>query len=107
HRFGVVRITRSPGDFVILDSRELVVLLPEVALQNLGRGEKPEDRDVSLVETAVSIVGESRGRVGKQPGAKDSGSSRGEPAAKERASIRRAGRRVVLMTQDILPNVVD
>jgi hypothetical protein len=47
---------RQRGDvrrIATVHSSELVVLLPEVALDQLGRGEEPQDRDVALRDRAA------------------------------------------------------
>ena len=47
-RVRVVRIAASAGHFAVLDAGELVVLLPEIGLDDLGRSEEPENRRVAV-----------------------------------------------------------
>ena len=50
---GVGGVAASAGDFAVLDAGELVVLLPQVGLEDLGRGQEPENRRVALGEAAA------------------------------------------------------
>ena len=47
---GVGRVTASTRNFAVLDSGELVVLLPQVGLENLRRGQELQNRHVPLAE---------------------------------------------------------
>ena len=46
--FGVGLVAASARDFVVLDSAELIVLLPEIGLENFGGREKTQDRDIAI-----------------------------------------------------------
>src|SRR6266576_6733142 len=52
HRDSVVigRVPAAAWDLAVLDARELVVLLPDIGLDDLGRGEEPENRRVALCQ---------------------------------------------------------
>jgi len=50
-RLGVGRVPASTWHFAVLDPAELVVLLPQVGLENLGRRQELQNRDVALAET--------------------------------------------------------
>jgi hypothetical protein len=50
NRVGVGRAPAAAGDFAVLDAGELVVLLPKIGLDELGRGEEPENRRVALCQ---------------------------------------------------------
>jgi len=52
-RRGVGRIAASAGNFAVLDPGELVVLLPEVGLDQLGRGQEAQNRRVAFGEAAA------------------------------------------------------
>jgi hypothetical protein len=73
-RLGVVRIPASAGDFAVLDARELVVLLPEIGLDDLGGGQEAENRRVALGEAAG---GERLRGIGQQPPRAEAGCSDG------------------------------
>ena len=49
-RPGVGRVSASARDLAVLDPAELVVLLPEVGLEQLGRGEELENRHIAIRE---------------------------------------------------------
>jgi hypothetical protein len=49
---GVIGIPGSAGNFAVLDPGELVVLLPEIGLDDLGCGEELENRRVALCQAA-------------------------------------------------------
>src|SRR6185503_8982026 len=49
----LLRLTGSARYFAVLDAGELVVLLPETGLDQLGRGEKPENRHVALRQATL------------------------------------------------------
>ena len=55
-RLGVGRVPASAGDFAVLDAGELVVLLPQIGLDDLGRSQEAENRRVSLRKTAALIL---------------------------------------------------
>jgi hypothetical protein len=55
------------GDFVVLGSSELGVLLPQIRLNGFRRSQKPENGDVSLRQTSFLTQGEA---VAEQPGAR-------------------------------------
>jgi hypothetical protein len=59
-RRGVERIAAAPRHFSVLDATELVVLLPEVALDDLDRGQEPQKRDVSRRGDAAGWLGEGQ-----------------------------------------------
>jgi hypothetical protein len=63
-RLGVGRIPASAGDFTVLDAAELVVLLPRIGLEDLGRGQELENRRVSRGQAAARV---RRRRIGQQP----------------------------------------
>src|SRR6266851_3080402 len=44
----------------LLDSSEFVVLLPQIRLEDFGRGQKPENGGVSWCETAASFFSRRR-----------------------------------------------
>jgi hypothetical protein len=111
---GVGRVPGSAGNFTVLDAGELVVLLPQIGLENLGRSQEPENRRVPPREPAVFVVGfvglvplvvllagEGRRPFGHQPGARSCGSCRG-PCEQERTT---AGRTLLIRSQfhDPLP----
>jgi len=52
-RLGVVRIAAAAGDLGVLNARELVVLLPHIGLEDLGRGQKAKNRRVSFRQAAA------------------------------------------------------
>ena len=53
YRFGERRISTSAGFFAVYDSREFVVLDPEIGLQDFrGRG-KPEQSGVALIKFTI------------------------------------------------------
>src|SRR5881275_516366 len=47
---GIGRVAASTRYFAVLDPAKLVVLLPQVGLENLGRGEELQNRHVALAE---------------------------------------------------------
>ena len=49
-RLGVVRIPAPAGDFAVLDARQLVVLLPHIGLEDLGRSQEAKNRRVAFGE---------------------------------------------------------
>ena len=55
-RRGVGCAPTPAGDFVVLDSSELVVLYPEVGLEDFRRRQESENGSVSLVETAALFL---------------------------------------------------
>jgi hypothetical protein len=72
---GVGRVAAAAGDFAVLDAGELVVLLPQIGLEDLGRGQEPENRLVSRGEAAMR---QGRCGIGQQrPRADGSRSDRG------------------------------
>ena len=74
-RVCVIGIATAAGHFAVLDAAELVVLLPGIGLEDLGRGEELENRRVSRGEAAAC---KRRRRIGQQPpGADSSCSGRG------------------------------
>jgi hypothetical protein len=77
HSHGVVigRVAGAAGNFAVLDPGELVVLLPDVGLDDLGRGEKAENRFVALGESPTCGGGR---RVGQEP-ARAQSSNSGRP----------------------------
>ena len=50
-------IPAPTGNFVVLDAREFVVLLPEIGFDELRRRKEPQDRDVSPREVTVMPSG--------------------------------------------------
>jgi hypothetical protein len=63
-RLGVGGIPASTGDLPVLDPGELVVLLPEIRLEDLCRSQEAENRGVAFREAAGRICD---GRVGQEP----------------------------------------
>jgi hypothetical protein len=53
-RLRIGRIAASTWNFAVLDAAELVVLPPQIGLEELGRSKELEDRDVALREFLVS-----------------------------------------------------
>jgi hypothetical protein len=54
-RFDIGRASAAARDLFVLDAPQLVVLLPQVGLDDLGGGEKPEDRGIARVQVAMSL----------------------------------------------------
>ena len=79
----VGRVPGSAGDLFVLDPGELVVLLPQIGLDQLGRSEEAENGRVPFGET---VTCEGCGGVGRQPADADRCSGRGSPD-QERASV--------------------
>ena len=52
-RLGERLVAAAAGHLAVLDAAQLVVLLPQVGLENLGRGQEPQDRRISLTEVAL------------------------------------------------------
>ena len=61
---GVDGISAAAGDLAVLDSAEFVVLHPEVAFEDLGRGGEAEHGRVALGQTAAVVGDGSAGRRG-------------------------------------------
>jgi hypothetical protein len=57
HRLGKLRIPAAAWHLAVLDTRKLVVLLPQIGLDNFGRSQEAENVNVSL---RWSVVGERR-----------------------------------------------
>ena len=74
-RCGVGWIPAAARDLVVLDSAELVVLHPEIAFEDLGRGGETEHGRVAFGQTAVIVVlPRSGAALSKyEPGAGDAG----------------------------------
>src|SRR5689334_21210650 len=53
-RFGIGRISASAWNLFILDTPKLVVLLPEIRLQNLKCSEEPQNVDIALGDCGAS-----------------------------------------------------
>jgi hypothetical protein len=53
HSLGVVGIAAPAGDLGVLDPGELVVLLPHIGLEDLGRCQEAENRRISLGQAAA------------------------------------------------------
>src|SRR6266536_1975610 len=79
-RLGVIRIAASAWDFAVLDPGELVVLLPEIRLDELGRGQKAENRRVAFGEAATC---EGLRGIGQQPACAEAGRSDGSAFEQE------------------------
>jgi hypothetical protein len=79
-RGGVGRAPAPAGDFAVLDAAELVVLLPGVGLEGLGRSQEAENRRISRGETAA---GGGRCRLGQQPPGRDGRCPRRGPFEQE------------------------
>src|SRR6202035_5454805 len=60
-RFGIGRTPAAAGDLAVLDAPELVVLLPQIRLEDLGGREEPEDGCVAGGQRRGGRLGE-RGR---------------------------------------------
>ena len=73
---GVVRVAAAARDLAVLDAGELVVLLPQIGLDDLGRSQEPENRRVIACETAAC---KGQWRIGQQPPGADGCSHRGSP----------------------------
>ena len=52
-RLGERLVAAAARHLAILDPAQLVVLLPQVGLENLGRGQEPQDRRIALTEVAL------------------------------------------------------
>jgi hypothetical protein len=63
------RVPASAGNLTVLDAGELVVLLPEIGLEDLERSQEPENRRISPGKTPAR---EGRCRSGQQPPAGES-----------------------------------
>ena len=57
-------VAGASGNLCVRDSAELVVLVPQIFLEQLSRSEELEDRHVALAETRTR---RGRGRIGQQP----------------------------------------
>ena len=77
----------------VLDAAELVVLLPEIGLEDLGRGEKPEDRGVALGQAGTAGGGKRRGPRAER--SKTRPDSNREPGRQERSTTEPPGRRLL------------
>ena len=89
-RSGVGRVAAAARDLSVLDAGQLVVLLPEVGLEDLRRGKEPQDRLVSGGQRALCQrlrdVGEDAGPEGCRsgPGKERSTTAQGSPALRRR-----------------------
>ena len=84
-RFDVRGAAATAWDLAVLDAAELVVLLPEVGLEDLRGGEEPEDRCVALAQLARRRLLRQRGRRGLEGGETGSHPDR-NPARHQRAA---------------------
>jgi hypothetical protein len=53
HSVVVGRIAAAAGDFAVLDPGELVVLLPDIGLDDLGGGQEAKNRRVAFRQAAA------------------------------------------------------
>ena len=92
-RIRVGRISASARHFAVLNSPELVVLLPSVGLQDLERRQKTEYRRVSRSRSLARVGGS---RVGQQPTPGDRSRTDGSPLEQQGTAtghvLRRLGR---------------
>ena len=75
-RLGIGGVPAAAGDFAVLDAGQLVVLLPEIRLEDLGRSQETENRGIAFREAAART---RRGGVGQQP--------RADGACSDRSSL--------------------
>src|SRR5260221_11766555 len=57
---GVGWTSTSSGDFVVLDSPEFVVLLPEIGFDEFGRGQEPQDGHITHCDDVGALRGSGR-----------------------------------------------
>ncbi len=63
-RLGKRLVAAAARYFPVLNSAQLVVLLPQVGLENLRRGQEPQNRRVAVAEGALAEC-RSRGQPGR------------------------------------------
>src|SRR5919199_4059590 len=73
---GVGLAPAPPWDLPVLDTAELVILLPEIGFDDLDCGQEPEYGHVSLGDAAALRNCRGRRPVGQHPCAERSGSER-------------------------------
>jgi hypothetical protein len=69
----IVRAAAAVRKLVVLDAAELVVLLPQIGLDDFKRGEKAQNADIA-VRDAVVVESRGRQRVAQHGGPDNAGS---------------------------------